>query len=131
MSTVTTAAGRLYVNSGYVTYALNEFDRSIGWQHDFNVELAGIGFIATLNPPAVSGGKTFVTTSPQLATWMYGFDASDGTPIFRRAFDSQAEAYLAPTVDNGEVFEDGGSYGGMYAFDANVGTQTFFTMLQQ
>jgi hypothetical protein len=131
ISTVTTAAGRLYVNSGYVTYALNEFDRSVVWQHDFNIDLAGINFIATLNPPAVSGGKTFVTTSPQQATWMYAFDASDGTPVFKRAFDSQAERYLAPTVDNGVVFEDGGAFGGMYAFDANVGTQSFFTMLQQ
>jgi len=131
VSTVTTAAGRLYVNSGYVTYALNEFDSSIAWQHDFNVDLAGINFTTTLNPPAVSGGKTFLTTSPQQATWMYGFDARNGAPIFKTAFDSQAERYLAPTVDNGVVFEDGGYFGGMYAFDANAGTQTFFTMLQQ
>jgi outer membrane protein assembly factor BamB len=62
---------------------------------------------------------------------MYGFDSSDGTPVFKRAFDSQAERYLAPTVDNGVVFEDGGYFGGMYAFDANVGTQSFYTMLQQ
>jgi len=131
VSTITTAAGRLYVNSGYVTYALSEFDHSIVWQHDFTVDLAGINIVATLNPPAVSGGKVFVTTSPQGATWMYGFDAGDGSPIFKTAFDSQAERYLAPTVDNGVVFEDGGYFGGMYAFDANVGTQSFYTMLQQ
>ena len=131
VSTVTTAGGRLYVNSGYVTYALNEFDHSIVWQHDFAVDLAGINIIATLNPPAVSGGKVFVTTSPQQATWMYGFNASDGTPVFKTAFDSQAERYLAPTVDNGVVFEDGGYFGGMYAFDASVGTQSYYTMLQQ
>ena len=131
ISTVTAAAGRLYVNSGHVTYALNEFDSSTAWQHDFNVDLAGINFITTLNPPAVSGGKTFVTTSPSQATWMYGFDASNGAPLFKTAFDSQAERYLAPTVDDGVVFEDGGLYGGMYAFDANAGTQTFFTALQQ
>ena len=131
VSTLTTAARRLYVNSGYVTYALDEFDHSIVWQHNFAVDLAGINIIATLNPPAVSGGKLFVTTSPQQATWMYGFDASNGTPIFQTAFASQAERYLAPTVDNGVVFEDGGYFGGMYAFDANVGTQSFYTMLQQ
>ena len=99
LSTVSTAGGRLYVNSGYVTYALNEFDHSILWQHDFAVDLAGININATLNPLAVSGGKVFVTTSQQQATWMYGFDASDGTPVFKTAFDSQAERYLAPTVD--------------------------------
>ncbi len=131
VSTVTTGAGRLYVNSGYVTYALNELDHSIVWQHDFAVDLAGINIIATLNPPAISAGKVFVTTSPQQATWMYGFNANDGTRIFQTAFDSQGERYLAPTVDNGVVFEDGGYFGGMYAFDANVGTQSFFTMLQQ
>ena len=131
VSTVTTADGRLYVNSGYVTYALNEFDHTIVWQHDFAVDLAGINFIATLNPPAVSAGKLFVTTSPQQATRMYAFDASDGTAIFETAFASQAERFLAPTVDNGVVFEDGGYFGGMYAFDANVGTQSFFTMLEQ
>ena len=111
--TVTTAGGRLYVNSGYVPYALDEFDHSIVWQHDFAVDLAGINIVATLNPPAVSGGKVFVTTSPQQATRMYGFNASDGTPLFQTAFDSQAERYLAPTVDNGVVFEDGGYFGGV------------------
>jgi hypothetical protein len=131
VSTVTTSAGRLYVNSGHVTYALNEFDRSIAWKHDFDVVLAGINFTTWLNPPAVSGGKAFVTTSPQVATALYGFDAADGTPIFQTAFDSQAEQYLAPTVDNGVVFENGGYFGGMYAFDANAGTQSFYTMLQQ
>ncbi len=58
VSTVTTAAGRLYVNSGYVTYALNEFDHGIVWQHDFAVDLAGINIIATLNPPAVSAERS-------------------------------------------------------------------------
>jgi hypothetical protein len=131
LSTITTAVGRLYVNSGSVMYVLNEFDKSIAWQHDFAVDLAGINFNWTLNPPAVSAGKVYVTTSPQQATWMYAFDASAGTPIFKTAFQSQAERYLAPTVDNNEVFEDGGYFGGMYAFDANLGTQSFFTVLPQ
>ncbi|MDB6102353.1 MAG: hypothetical protein JWO52_2352 [Gammaproteobacteria bacterium] len=131
ISTLTTSGGRLYVNSGHVTYALNEFDSSIVWQHDFSGVLALPGIVAALNPPAVSGGRIFVTTSIQQGTWLYGFDAADGTLIFQTAFSSQAEHYLAPTVDNGVVFNDGGYFGGMYAFDANVGTQLFFTMLQQ
>jgi len=131
MSTVTIAAGRLYVNAGHVTYALNEFDHSVAWQHDFNVDLAGYNFNTTVNPPAVSAGRTYVTTSPGSATWMYGFDATNGTQLFRKAFGSQAETYLAPTVDSGVVFEDGGAYGGIYAFDANAGTELFFTQLHQ
>jgi hypothetical protein len=131
VSTVTTSAGRLYINAGEVTYALSEFDRSVVWQHDFTVDLAGIPHNTWLNPPAVSGGRMFVTTSPQEATFIYGYDAATGTRIFKTAFDSQAEQYLAPTVNNGVVFENGGYFGGMYAFDAGSGAQNFYVQLQQ
>jgi hypothetical protein len=131
VSTLTVAGGQLYVDSGYVLYALREFDHSTVWQHDFSGVDAVPGFPAALNPPAVSGGTTFVATSGQYGTYMFGLDSATGTVLFKTPFGAQWEHYLAPTVDGGVVFEDGGGYGGMYAFDATAGTQKFYASLQQ
>ncbi len=62
LSTVTAAAGLVYVSSGYMTYALHETDGSVAWQHDFTPTIATVG-IGAVNPPAVSGGQLYVTTS--------------------------------------------------------------------
>lgn len=130
LSTVTTGGGRLYMNSHSVTYALSEFDHSIVWQRDFS-SLAGPIISPILNPPAVSGGKTFVATSIQQVNFLYVLNAADGSALFQSGVSSQGELHLAPTVDNGGVFVNGGAYGGIYGFDVNTGAQSFFTQLPQ
>jgi hypothetical protein len=126
LSTLTVSGGQIYVDSGSLLYALKEFDNSTLWSHDFsNIVYAGtIG--AALNPPAVSGGNVYVTTSAQTATYMFGLTASSGTVLFQTPFAAQWEHYLAPTVRGGIVYTDGGEYGGMYAFDRTSGVQDFF-----
>ena len=131
LSTLTTGGGRIYFNVDHATYALRESDSGFVWLHDFT-GVIGVGAIqAAVNPPAFSAGKTFVTTSVNLGTYLFGFDAASGALQFQNGMDSQGEQYLAPTVDGGVVFDDGGHFGGMYAFDANGGGQTFFIPLPQ
>jgi hypothetical protein len=126
---VTVSGGQVYVNSNWVTYALKEFDSTIVWQHDFKGIKAfpsqGLPNPAALNPPAASGGKVYVSTSAQEGTFMFALSAADGSVVFQTPFLAQFEHYLAPTVDGGVVFGDGGYYGGMVAFDANAGTPLF------
>jgi hypothetical protein len=62
---------------------------------------------------------------------MWSFDAATGTKRFRTPFNSQWDAYYAPTVRAGKVYNDGGSYGGMVKVDAATGTLDWFGGLTQ
>ena len=126
---VTAGSGKVFVSaSGYfitsTLYALNEFDGSLAWKHDF-------GDVFALNDPAAWGGRVFVATSGHEDTAMWSLDIADGTVKFRTDFDAQWEHYLAPTVKNGYVYTNGGYYGGMYAFKGATGAQRFFAGLEQ
>jgi len=57
---------------------------------------------------------------------MFAFDAASGAQLFKARMFSQWEHYYAPTIVNGLVYTDGGSYGGMYAFDTTTGANKFF-----
>jgi len=83
-----------------------------------------------VNPPAYSQGRVYVqigqgigsgNTSPYLACF-----SSSGSVLFTTPFGAQWENYLAPTIDNGRVYVDGGTYGGMYAFNTTTGAQSWF-----
>jgi outer membrane protein assembly factor BamB len=129
VSSITTSGGRLFLATGlgslsqapFAVYAMNEADGKLAWSHDF-----GSAYDASVNPPAVSGGKVYVTAGSQQSTAMYSFDAATGAQLFRSTMSSQWEKYLAPTIFDTTVYTDGGSYGGMYAFDKTSGAQVFF-----
>ena len=119
-----TANDRLYfVISGYfrpsATYALNEVDRSIAWKYDF-------GSIFAANAPAVSGNKVFLATSGHSDTFMWSFDAINGNSLSKVAFSSQWEHYYAPTIIDGSVYTNGGTYGGLLSFRVSDGEQNWF-----
>lgn len=130
VSPVVAANGLVYTStSGYFAatsklIAISEDDKSTQWQHDF-------GSIFALNPPAISGSKVYAATSGHSDTFMWSFNASTGTQLFRTPFNSQWEHYYAPTVSNGSVYTNGGYYGGMNSFDAALGTTNWFTSLAQ
>lgn len=131
LSPVVAANGMVYAtSSGYYRpssklLALTEEDGSIPWQYDF-------GTTPGLNPPAVSGGKVFMATSGYTTSFMWAFPADTGTPIaFKTPFNSQLEHYFAPTIDDGVVYSNGGTYGGMYAYTIADGTIKWFTSLAQ
>lgn len=129
-SALTTGAGMFYVSSGpywsgsgtgHELFAYKEDDGSKVWSHSF----ADLTYAST-NPPAFSGGKVFMSAGSQSSTSMFAFDAATGTQVFKSQMASQWEHYFAPTIFNGAVYTDGGSYGGMYAFDTTTGAQDFF-----
>ena len=100
-------------------FALREFDAGVRWSYNF-------GGVFALNPPAVSGTSVFAATSGHADTAMWSFDALTGTQRFRTPFNSQWEHYYAPTVLGGAVYTNGGSYGGLNAFDTATGSATWF-----
>lgn len=132
-STIATGGGRIYVSSGrhfHIGYssitAYSESDGSKVWSRSFQ-ELK----YPSTNPPAFSNGKVFMSAGSQESTAMYGFDAATGTQLFKSTMASQWESYLAPTVFNGDVYTNGGQYGGLYSFVAATGGLNFFQSLPQ
>lgn len=134
MSTIATGDGLIYMATGgsfssadnsYIA-AYRESDGSKVWSHSFS----DLKYPST-NPPAFDGGKVYISAGSQESTAMFAFDAASGTQLFKSAMSSQWENYLAPTVFGGNVYSDGGSYGGLYSFNQASGTHNFFTSLPQ
>lgn len=132
---VATGNGQLYFatgpywdasTNGHTLFALKEQDGAQVWNHDFG----NLRYPAT-NPPAYANGKVYLSAGSQESTAMYGFDAASGTQLFSTATSSQWEHYLAPAVYGGSLYSNGGTYGGMYAFDATSGAQQWFARLAQ
>lgn len=129
VSTVTASGGRVFVANGAgwisqsasLLYALGEADGKPIWSHDFSYL-----HYPSINPPAVSNGKVYMSAGSQESTTMFGFDAATGTQLFASAMSSQWEKYLAPTIFDTTVYNNGGTYGGMYAFNKTSGAQVFF-----
>jgi outer membrane protein assembly factor BamB len=125
LATVTTSNGIAYLAGGNLLSAFNENDGSSVWQYDFS----GLPFPST-NPPAVSAGVVYIAAGQQSSTYLFAFDATTGTQLFRSKMNSQWEHYLAPTIGPQGVYTAAGSYGGIYGFDTN-GTQLFFDGFDQ
>jgi hypothetical protein len=135
ISDIATGNGQLYFSTGpywdasqqgHQLFALKEYDASRAWTHDFgNLQYA------TTNPPGFANGKVYLSAGSQQSTAMFAFDATSGNQLFSTPTTSQWEHYLAPVVFGGSVYSEGGGYGGMYAFDANAGSQHWFVSLYQ
>lgn len=99
------------------TYVLNKADGSLLWSHDF-------GYIFGLNPPALKDGTLYVAATGQSEdAYLYAFDAQTGAQKFKSPFSAQWDHYLAPTIADGAVLTNGGSYGGIYSLSATTGAQ--------
>jgi outer membrane protein assembly factor BamB len=123
INAVVTEKGRVFVtDDDYFSpvtslYALDEADGMLAWRHDFIDAPA-------LNPPGVANGIVYAATTGHSATFLWAFRTSDGAPVFKSAFDGQWPHVLAPTVQGGRVFTNGGYFGGgVYAFDAASGAR--------
>lgn len=64
-------------------------------------------------------------------TYLEAYDADTGEVMFKAPHSAQWENYYAPTVYEGRVYINGGSYGGAYCFDAFTGQQYWFKSLAQ
>ncbi len=118
--------GRFESNRGL--YAVDAHTGVTVWSYpDF-------GPVVSVNPPAYANGAVYLQTGKGLSTpppYLYAFDGANGTPRFRVPFEAQWEEYLAPTPYLGDVFVNGGYYGGAYRFDGADGTQRWFAELPQ
>lgn len=110
--------------AGWHLDAKSEIDGTAKWTYSF-------GETFRVNPPALSNGRVFVTTTGHQETAMWAFDAFTGARLARVPLASQWETYLSPTPYKGKVYTESGTYGGMAAFDAATATQLWWTSLPQ
>jgi hypothetical protein len=125
MGTLTTANGQFFVAGNNFLYARKELDGGLVWQYDFS----GLQF-PSVNPPAVGNGVVYIAAGQQSSTFLFAFNAADGTLRFKAPMSSQWEHYLAPTIGAGGVYTNAGTYGGLFAFDWS-GQQLFFDYMAQ
>jgi outer membrane protein assembly factor BamB len=117
---VATSPGRGFVtytdyNTGHSLVAFDPKDGSMIWRQSFPDA-------NSLNASATSGDRVYVTTTGQQETFLWSFDASDGTPKSQSTFQIQWGVVLAPTIAHGIAYVNGGYYDkGVYAFDADDG----------
>lgn len=125
ISPLVTSNGRFFASGDKKLTAYQESDGAPLWSYD----TTGLTY-ASVNPPAVDGGVVYMAAGQQQSTYMMAFDAADGSLRMKSAMTSQWENYLSPIVQNGAVYTNGGSYGGIYGF-ATTGEQLFFGRLSQ
>jgi outer membrane protein assembly factor BamB len=119
ISPLVTSNGRFFASGNNKLTAYQESDGTALW----NFDTSGLRW-PSVNPPAVDGGVVYMAGGQQDSTFMMAFDAADGSLRMKSAMTSQWENYLNPIVQNGAVYTNAGSYGGMYAF-ATTGERLF------
>ncbi|MYN46081.1 PQQ-binding-like beta-propeller repeat protein [Pseudoduganella sp. FT93W] len=125
ISPLVTANGRFYASGDKKLTAYQENDGKALWSYDTS-GLSNPG----ANPPAVDNGVVYFAAGQQNTTYMIALDAVDGSARMKSAMSSQWERYLSPIVQDGAIYTNSGSYGGMYAF-ASTGERLFFQGLSQ
>jgi putative Ig domain-containing protein/putative pyrroloquinoline-quinone binding quinoprotein len=124
--TLTTDGGQLYIAIGTTLYALRELDASQVWSYD----VSGLPF-PSVNPPAEANGTVYMAAGQQTSTFLFAFDETDGTVVFKAPMSSQWEHYFAPTIGPGGIYTNAGTYGGLYGFDFSGNLLFFNTSLLQ
>lgn len=126
LSTIAASDGQIFVAGENKLFARSEFDGHAIWSHDFT----GVLPYPSVNPPAVSDGVVYMAAGKQASTYLYAYNAGDGSRVFRSPMSSQSEHYLAPTVGEHGIYTNAGTYGGLYAFD-RTGAQLYFAYMDQ
>lgn len=96
----------------------------IAWSVDF-------GSVFSVNQPAIDNGLVYLQTSNNSGSTYLHCYSTTGNFQWRAPFASQWEHYLSPIIVGGKIYIDGGTYGGMYSFDAIGGKQIWYTGLPQ
>jgi hypothetical protein len=125
LNTLVASNGMLFIGGGTTLYARNESDNSAVWNYDFS----SLAF-PSVNPPSVAAGVVYVAAGQQSSTYMFAFNAADGTLVFKSLMSSQFEHYLAPAIGPQGIYTNAGTYGGLYGFDT-TGQQLFFAGMPQ
>lgn len=105
--------------------AFNLLDGTELWRFEFTGK-------NSINPPTVANNRVYFQKGNHSSdTHLFALNLTDGTEVWSTPFSAQWELYYAPVVANGQVFINGGYYGGMYAFDETDGSQDWFVNLPQ
>ena len=119
------ATVQVYFDDIPTLFALDAQTGATIWSKSF-------GSVFSVNPPSTAYGSVYVQTGDHATdTWLWAFDAATGAQVFKTPHAAQWERYYAPTIYDGKAYVDGGSYGGMYGFDAFSGRQEWFATLPQ
>ncbi|MEQ1484226.1 PQQ-binding-like beta-propeller repeat protein [Methyloglobulus sp.] len=124
LSPLTAANGLIFVaDPGYFgiqhLYALRK-NGTLAWGKAY-------ANIFSVNPPSYADGIVYVQTgNSSPGTFLRAFSAVNGNVVFQSPHAAQWEHYLSPTIYNGTVYINGGSYGGMYSFAGITGHQNWF-----
>jgi hypothetical protein len=113
-----------YFNNSAPIVAQNLLTGETEWSQDF-------GAVFSVNQPAVADGVIYLQTSNNGGSTYLHCYLVDGTFMWRAPFGSQWEHYLGPIIVSGQVYFDGGSYGGIYSFSAVDGALNWYTGLPQ
>ena len=106
-------------------WALDAADGAELWSYEFEEAFS-------VNAPTWYEGTVLLQRGNHSSdTDLWCFDADDGTLLWRSEHSAQWETYYAPTAADGMVWVNGGTYGGMYGFDAGDGEQLFYVGLPQ
>lgn len=132
LNPVTEAEGKVFVSEyGYFSkvglYVLSATNGNTLWSDDYSG-------VFSLNPPSYAYGNVYIQNGNGIGTYsasLTAYQASTGVGLFRSPTSAQWERYLAPTIYDGNVYVDGGTYGGMYSFNATSGTQNWFGYVAQ
>lgn len=127
---VAAADGRIFVTpiqyfgDGYLS-AFHEYTGTQLWHYQFPTA-------RSINPPTFDSGSVYVQRGNHEGdTHLWSFDAATGNVHWKTPHAAQWEQYYAPTIAQGRIWIDGGSYGGMYGFNQTDGSQLFFKQLAQ
>lgn len=132
LNPVAAADGKIFVSestffSSAGLYVLDATTGNLLWSTNF-------GSIFSVNPPSYAYGNVYIETGNGFGTYIAGvhaFQADTGALVFSSPVSAQWERYLAPTIFDGNVYVDGGTYGGMYSFGGINGSQNWFGYVAQ
>lgn len=121
INAVATSDGTVYTSTDVygslaTLYALDEATGQPRWSQ-------AIGVMPAMNPPAYHDGRVYVSTTGHADTFLWSFDADDGTFRFKNFYNSQWGNSLAPTVYDGQVYNTG--QWGIYAYDRLSGADVW------
>jgi hypothetical protein len=124
LNPVTASATQVFVSSDAYSdtktvSALNADTGESNWQLSYPD-------IDSVNSPSFDKNSVYFQTGGHQNSFIRSVDASTGELNFESSYGNQWSRYLAPTIFSGIVYMAGGTYGGIYAFDAVSGVQDWF-----
>lgn len=118
----------IYFTAGDQLLAIDARRGEILWSKNF-------GSVFSVNSPAVAYGNVYLQTGSSIPTGspplFRAFAAATGDFVLQREYPAQWERHYSPTIVDGIAYANGGTYGGLIAFDAHAPIVHWETPLNQ